>query len=213
MVGGLLIVLPLFLLINIGGMIQAGIITAIVALIYGAAMLAAGIGLVQFRLIAWKIAVGVFCSFLVLPFAPFLSDDKGSPLIVILGLAGMYYLMRRGARKIFAPLSRKNAGNIKPQRSHVRKAVCAVLLLLGVLAIYTSYDMRYAKRMAVDVCSRAVPGMPLEDFYSTLSADDYQMIKRSGRAIVVPKRGMGRHSCTVFHDGQKITGAKTGFVD
>jgi hypothetical protein len=30
--------------------------------------------------------------------------------------------------------------------------------------------------------------------------------------VIVPKRGMGRNHCSVFHDGQNIIGSKTELV-
>lgn len=211
--GGLLIVLTLSLLINIGEISKGGIVSILFAAIYVVAMPAAGIGLIRLRLFARNLALLVFISFLILPFTPVLSDDKGAPLIVILGITGLYYLLRRPARKIFATPSAKNDKDTKTEKFVVRKAAYVVLLLLAFLAIYTIYDVRQARLMSVDACKRAITGIPLKDFRSTFSANDYKIINSSGYTIIVPKRGLGRNSCTVFHDGQKITGAKTGFND
>jgi hypothetical protein len=64
--------------------------------------------------------------------------------------------------------------------------------------------------LAVDACIRATQGMPLEDFLSKFPEKDYKIIRRAEYIMIVPKRGMGRNHCTVSHDGQKITGTKTG---
>ncbi len=106
-----------------------------------------------------------------------------------------------------------NTDKMKRKSSVVRKSVYAVLLLLAFFAIYTIYDMRQAKNMAADVCNSAVKGIPLEDFLSKLPKNDYKIIKGTEYIMIVPKRGMGRNSCTVSHNGQKITGSKTRFND
>jgi hypothetical protein len=212
-IGYLLIVLTLSIFINIGEISKGGVISTSFAVIYGFVMLAAGIGLIKFRRFARNIAVFVFLSFLVLPFTPLLSDDKGAPLIVILGLTGLYYLLRKTARKIFSPLAESNPDDTKQRSPVVRKAIYAVLLLLSFFVIYTGYDMSQAKRMAAAACIRATQEMPLENFLSTFSEKDYKIIRRAEHIMIVPKRGMGRNHCTVSHDGQKITGAKTGVND
>jgi len=212
-VGYLLIVLTFYIFINIGEIPKSGIISTSLVVIYGFVMLAVGIGLIKFRCFAWNIAVFVSLSFLVLPFTPLLSDDKGSPLIAILGLIGLYYILRWTARKIFAPPSQGNADNTKHKSSVVRKAVYAVLLLLAFLAIYTIYDVRQAKHMAAEVCNRAVKGMTLEDSLPIFHEKGYIIVKRAEYIMIVLKRGIGRNHCTVSHDGQKITGSKMGFND
>ncbi len=212
-IGYLLIVLTFVVFINIADIFKGGILSSFFTILYGLVMLTGGIGLIKYRRFARNIAVFVFLSFLSLPFTPLFSDDKGAPLIIILGVIGLYYLLRRTARKIFAPLSRENADNTKHKSSVIRKAIYAVLLLFAIFAIYTIYDMSQAKRMAADACMRATQGMPLEDFLSAFSEKYYKIIKRSDYTIIVPKRGMGRNHCTVSHDGQKITGSKLGFTD
>jgi len=212
-IGYLLIVLTLSVFINIGEISKGGMISTALAVMYGFVMLGAGIGLIKFNRFARNIAVFVFLSFLVLPFMPLLGDDKGSPLIIIVGVIGLYYLLRRTARKIFTPFSKENTETTKHTGSVVRKAIYAILSLFAILAIYIMYDMGQAKRMAADACTRATQGMPLEDFLSAISERDYKIIKRPDYAMIVPKRGMGRNHCTVSHDGRKITGSRTGFND
>lgn len=212
-IGGLLIVLTLPLWIHIGKICEGGFGKTFLAVIFGAAMLATGIGLIRFRPFAGNMAIVVFLSFLVLPFTPLLSDDKGAPLVAIFGLTGLYYLLRRTARKIFAPPTEKNIEDAKPKKTIRRKVVYAILWFLALGGIYILYDMHQAKQMAVEACNRAVYGAPLEDFRATFSANDYKMIHRSGQLIIVPRKGMGRNHCIVFHDGQKIIEAKTGYND
>jgi hypothetical protein len=108
-IGYLLIVPPLSILINIGEISRGGIISTALAVIYGLAMLAAGIGLIKFNRFARNIAVCVFLSFLVLPFTSLYRDDKAAPFFIVLGVIGLYYLLRRTARRIFAPFSEENA--------------------------------------------------------------------------------------------------------
>ena len=115
--------------------------------------------------------------------------------------------------KIFAPLPRENVDNTKHRSSVVHKIIYAALLLLALFAGYFAYDMSQAKRMAADACIRATQGMSLEDFLSKLPEKDYRIIRRAEYLMIVPKRGMGRNHCTVEHDGQRITGSKTGFND
>jgi len=210
-VGGLLIALTLLLFFNIGEISKDGIISTSFAVIYGLIMLAAGAGLNMFRLFARNLALLLFISFLILPITPLLSNERGAPLIVILGLTGFYYLLRRSARQIFAPPAIKNAEDTKLKRFIFRKAIYAALLILAFLGIYTIYDLQQARIMAVDTCNRAIKGLLMEDFLAALSAEDYKIIKSSEYVIIVPKKGMGRNFCTISHDGQKITGAKTGF--
>jgi hypothetical protein len=212
-IGYLLIAMTLCIVINSGEIFQGGIISTSFAVAYGFVMLAAGIGLIKFRRFARNIAIFVFLSFLVLPFTPLLGDDKGSPLIIILGITGLYYLLRKTARKIFVAPSGEKTDDTKYKSPVIRKVIYAGLLLLVFFAGYFVYDMSQAKRMAADVCIGATPGMPLEDFLSKLPEKDYRIIRRAEYLMMVPKRGMGRNSCTVSHDGQKITGSKTGYKD
>jgi hypothetical protein len=211
--GYLLMVLTLSIFINIGEISKGGMISTSVAVIYGFVMLAAGIGLIKFKRLARNIALFVFLSFIFLPFTPFLSDDKGSPLIIILGISGLYYLLRRTARKIFSPPSGENADGTKGRSSVVRKVTSLMLLLLVFFVIYTIYGMKQSEHMVADVCKQAVKGKLLEDFLAALSKEDYKIIKRPEHTLIVPKRGMGRNHCVVYHDGRQITGSKTGFND
>lgn len=212
-IGYLLIVLTLFIFFNIGEIYKDGIIAASLAVIYGFVMLAAGIGLIKFRRFARNIALFVFLSFIVLPFTPLFSDDKGAPLMIILSLSGLYYLLGKTARKIFSSPAGSNPEDTKQNSSVLRKAIYAGLLLLAFFMIYFVYDLIQAKRLAADACKHATEGKPLEDFLSEFSEKDYKIIRGADYIMLVPKRGMGRNHCTVTHDGQNITGSKAGFND
>ena len=88
-------------------------IWAFLELVFAGVLLAAGVGLFRFAPWGRNIALPIFLSFLILPFTPLLGNDKGTPVLIICGLAGFYYLLRRPARRIFAPLA---AGEIAPAR-------------------------------------------------------------------------------------------------
>lgn len=107
-VGYVLIVLSVVVFINIVDILKGGILSSFFTILYGLVMLTGGIGLIKYRRFARNLAVVVFLSFLSLPFTPLFSDDKGAPLIIILGVIGLYYLLRKTARKIFAPFSHEN---------------------------------------------------------------------------------------------------------
>lgn len=216
--GVLLIIIGLLAVINIfflpGGFHKENFPLIFLELIYSLLFFTAGVGLMKFRIYARNIALFLFLSCLVLPFTPFLADEKGSPLLILLGIAGFYYLLRRPARKIFASPATNNEDREKQKRFVVRKVAYVVLLLLVFCATtYTAYGLIQARRMAADVCRRAATGMTLDHFLAQLHPDDYRIIKGKYYIMVVPKKGMGRSSCTISHNGQKIIEAKTGFND
>ncbi len=213
-IGYLLIILTLVIFpINIGEISRGGIIPAALATIYGLVMLVAGAGLIKFKRFARNIAILAFLSFLALPFTALLSDDKGAPVLIILGLSGIYYLLRKTARKIFAPAVVGDADGKKCKSSLFRRGIIAVLLLLALFTAYTIYDMSQAKRMAANACNHAVKDMSLEEFLATIPKEDYRIIRSSDHTMIVPRRGMGRSHCVVYHDGLKMTGAKAGLID
>lgn len=212
-IGYLLICITLYVIINIGNIFQSGIVSASIAVVYGIAVLVAGIGLIKFRRFARNIAVLVFVSFLVLPFMPLLENEKGAPLLILLGLSGLYYLQRKTARKIFSPFSKTSVDDTKTKSSLVRKGIYLVIFCVVLFAGYFAYDMSQAKRITADACLRATLGMSLEDYLSNFSENDYKIIRRTEYIMIMPKIGMGRNYCTVFHDGQRITGSKIGFND
>jgi hypothetical protein len=115
--------------------------------------------------------------------------------------------------KYFMPLTGSNPDDKKNKSSIFRKGTYLLALLFAFSAGYFVYDMSQAKRMAADACILATQGMPLEDFLSKFLEKDYRMIRRAEYVMIVPKSGMGRNYCTVFHDGQRITGSKAGFND
>ena len=212
-IGYLLICITLYIIINIGNIFQGGIVFTSIVMIYDIAMLAAGIGIIKFKRFARNIAVLVFVSFLILPFMPMLENEKGAPLLIILGLSGLYYLLRKTARKIFSPFSKMSADDTKTKSSLVRQGVYLVIFFVTLFAGYFAYDVSQAKRMADDACIGAIQGKPLEDYSSKFPAKDYRIVRGSKYVMIVPKRGMGRNSCTVFHDGEKIIGSKTEYID
>lgn len=212
-IGYLLLCITLYIIINIVNIFQTGIVSASITIISGIVMLAAGIGLIKFRRLARNIAVLVFVSFLVLPFMPMLSNEKGAPLLIVLGLSGLYYLLRKTARKIFSPFSKEIADYTKNKSSLVRKGIYLVIFCVALFTGYFAYDMSQARRMAADACIGTTQGMPMEEFLSKFPEKDYKIIKRAEYIMIVPKRGMGRNNCTVFHDGRKIIGSKTGYID
>ena len=187
-------------------------IWAFLELVFAGVLLAAGVGLFRFAPWGRNIALPIFLSFLILPFTPLLGNDKGAPLLIICGLAGFYYLLRRPARRIFAPLK---AGEIAPARPKKSVFLWIVYTILAVttLVIYFTFDLHQAEKMAAAVCESARQGSAVENFAAGLSPDSYRIIKTDNRVIIVPRAGMGRHACTVFHDGKKITGSKNGFSD
>ena len=97
--------------------------------------------------------------------------------------------------------------------SIVRKGIYLIISFVAMSAGYSTYDMSQAKRMSADACISATQGKPLEDFLSKFTEKDYKIVRRVRYLTIVPKRGMGRNSCTVEHDGRIITGSKTGFND
>lgn len=187
-------------------------IWAFLELVFAGVLLAAGVGLFRFSPWGRNIALPIFLSFLILPFTPLLGNDKGAALLIICGLAGFYYLLRRPARRIFTPLTAGEIAPARPKKS-VFLWIVYTILALTALVIYFTFDLHQAEKMAAAVCESARQGSAVENFVAGLSPDSYRIIKTDNRVIIVPRAGMGRHACTVFHDGKKITGSKTGFND
>ncbi len=214
MVGYLLMLLTLPIVINIVEIAEDGLLATSLALIYALAMYAAGLGLIQFKKFGRNIALLLFFSFLLLPFSPLLRDEKSAPLLIMAGIGGLYYLLRKTARKIFAPPSiGMDTGRPHHKRLGLRILMYSMPSLLAVFTFYTLYDLRQAKHMAAAVCAQAIEGMPLEEFLSTVSTENFKIIKAPEVTMIVPRRGMGRNQCLVFHDGLRITEAKTAFND
>lgn len=212
-IGALLIVLMLSVAINIGKISQGTFLSSFLTVGYALVAVACGIGLIRFARFARYLAILIFISFFFLPFSPLLADEKGAPLLIVLGVMGLYYLLRRTARKILWPQTESNSDDKKNKNSIVRKGIYLIILSMAVFAGYFAYDMNQAKRMAADACISATQGMSLEAFLSTFSEKDYKIIRRPENIMIVPKRGMGRNYCTISHDGRIIIGSKTGFND
>jgi hypothetical protein len=212
-IGCLLMVPALFAAINIEKISQGTFLSTCLAVGYALVAAACGIGLIRFARFARYPAILIFISFFILPFSPLLADEKGAPLLIALSVMGLYYLLRRTVRKILWPQTESNPDDKKNKNSIARKGIYLVILCMAVFAGYFAYDMSQAKRMAADACTRAAQGMPLEEFLSKFSEKDYRIIRSAEYLTIVPRRGMGRNSCIVSHDGRKITGAKAGFND
>ncbi len=211
-IGYLLLFICVPVLINIRLIAANGITTVALAVIYAFAAVATGAGLIRYTRYARYPAVLLFMSFFVLPFMPLFESEKGSPLLFILGMAGLYYLLRKTARNILWPQTglKSDDKRIKPV---IRIIIYGIVLIAGLLAGYFIYDATQAGRMAADACDSAEAGQPVEEYLSKLSKEDYRIIRRSETIMIVPKRGMGRNYCTITHDGRIITGAETGFMD
>jgi len=102
---------------------------------------------------------------------------------------------------------------MKKKISAVRWTLCVAIGVIACLGLYTLYDMRQAKHMAAAACGRAVAGLSLNDYLKNFSTGEFAVIRSSDSILLVPKKGMGRNSCTVTHDGQKILSSKTSFAD
>ncbi|MFH1983717.1 MAG: hypothetical protein ABIL58_17895 [Pseudomonadota bacterium] len=213
MLGFLLLAFALIVIVNIGEISKGGMPAAAIAGLSVLAVAAAGIGLIRFARWARAVSAVLFFSFLALPFAPFFEDDKGAPLLAIIGALGTYYLFRKTARKIFSAPAAAGPGRSENRGHRTRSAIGIIAVMASLLAGYVAFDLGRAKRMAADACNRAEAGMPLEDYWSRISENDYRIINGAGSALIVPKSGMGRHHCRVFHDAGRITGASAGFND
>jgi hypothetical protein len=211
-IGYLLIFISVPVLVNIRLIAEGGIASVALAVTYAFAAAVTGSGLIRYARFARYPAMLIFLSFFVLPFTPLMESEKGTPLLFILGMAGLYYFLRRTARKIFWPGTKARPAHQKIW-SAVRKTVYTLALLAGISVGYYAYDMMKAKQMAADACHLAKQGMLLGDYLRIFPENDYKIIHSANHIWVVPKRGLGRNHCTVQHNGQIITGAKAGYVD
>ena len=211
-IGYLLLFICVPVLINIRSIAEGGISTVVFAVLYAFAASVTGSGLIRYALWARYPAILMFLSFFILPFLPLFEDEKGAPLLFILGVMGLYYLLRRTARKILWPQAKTRSAHRKI-RPLVRGMIYGIVLLIGLAAGYFIYDLSQARQMAAGACRLATPGMLIEEFLSKVPETDYKIIRSSESLLIVPKRGMGRNHCIVAHDGRIITGAKAGFND
>lgn len=211
-IGYLLIFICVPVFINIRLIAEGGIRVVAFAVVYAFMAAVIGFGLIRYARFARYPAILIFLSFFVLPFLPLFESEKGAPLMFILGVIGLYYLLRRTARRIFWPQTKAMPDKQKI-RPGVRKIIYGFALLVGLLVGYFIYDLTQARQMATDACRLATAGMPVEDFLLKFPEADYKIIRKPEYAIIIAKRGMGRNSCTVTHDGRTISGAKTGFTD
>ncbi len=211
-IGCLLLLPALLAAINIGQIFQNTLLSIAFAITYCLFAVGCGIGLIRFTQFTRYPAALIFFSFFILPFTPFLENEKGAPLLIVLGIAGFYYLLRRTARKIFWPQSCIRSDHQKIN-SVFLKIIYGLLLLGGLWVGYFIYDLYQAKQMAAAACIRSLPGLPLKDFLSKFPDRDYKIIREAKHLMIVPKRGLGRNYCRVEHDGQNIIGSNTGFND
>ncbi|MRR18010.1 MAG: hypothetical protein EG826_16300 [Deltaproteobacteria bacterium] len=211
-IGFLLIFICVPVLINIRAIAAGGIPDVACAVVYAFVASVTGSGLIRYARFARWPAILIFLSFFILPFLPLFESEKGAPFLFILGAAGLYYLLRKTARKILWPQSGATTARRK-LKSSVRLIIYGVVLLIGLAAGYFVYDQHQARQTAARACAEAKPGMPLADYLSKFSEADYKVIRKPDVIIIVPKEGLGRNHCIVAHDGRKITQAKTGFAD
>lgn len=211
-IGFILVFVPVPIVINIGFIAEAGILSVFPAVIYALAAVVSGIGLIRYAQYARYPAVLMFLSFFVLPFTLLFEDEKGAPLLILLGALGLYYLLRKTARKIFWPEIGTKPAHQKIQPV-VHKVIYGIALLVGLLAGYFIYDLSQARHLSADACRQAISGMPVESFLLKFPKEDYKISRSFDSILIVPKRGMGRNHCAVGHDGRIITGAKAGWVD
>lgn len=210
--GYLLLFVCVPVLINIRLIAEAGITAAAFSVLYALTSTVIGSGLIRYARYARYMAVVIFLSFFILPFMPLFESEKGAPLLFILGALGLYYLLRKTARQILWPQTGAKPAHQKI-RPVVRRILYGIVLLVGLSAGYFIYDLSSAKQMAADACRLATAGMPVEAFLLKFPEADYKIIRGSETITIVPKRGMGRNSCIVAHDGHNIMAAKTGFTD
>ena len=101
----------------------------------------------------------------------------------------------------------------KRKRPVIRIVIGLFAALIAVIAVTTAVDMRRARALAVDACSRAATGLLLDDLLPAFPEKDYRKIKGPDQIILVPKKGMGRFNCTISHDGHSVTGSRVDFID
>jgi len=101
----------------------------------------------------------------------------------------------------------------KRKRPLVRVVVGLFAAMFVVIAAYTALDMHQGKTMAAEACGRAVKGALLVELLPTFPPADYRVIKGTDKIFLVPRKGMGRYSCALSHDGRKVTGAEVTFTD
>ena len=211
-IGYLLLFISVPVLINIRPIAADGITTVAFAVIYAFVAAVTGSGLIRYARYARYPAILLFMSFFVLPFMPLFESEKGAPLLFILGTTGLYYFLRKTARKILWPQTGLKSDDKRIQPV-IRKIIYGIVLAVGLCAGYFIYDWIQARQMNAAACGHATVGISVEKFLSKFPESDYKIIRGPETITIVPKRGMGRNHCTVKHNGRNITGAKTGFMD
>lgn len=95
----------------------------------------------------------------------------------------------------------------------MKKPLVAGLCVAGALIAYAGWDQDTARTTAARICEQAQQGMPLNDYLARIDRTDFKVILGQEQAIIVTRSGMGRHNCTITHDGTKITRAAIGLLD
>ena len=126
-IGCLLIVLALSVAINIGKFSQGTFLSTFLNVCCALVAVACGIGLIMFARFARYLAILIFISFFVWPFTTLLADKKGAPLLIVLGVMGIYNLLRRTARKILWPQTESNPDEKKNKSSIVRNGIYLII--------------------------------------------------------------------------------------
>jgi hypothetical protein len=71
------------------------------------------------------------------------------------------------------------------------KKYFVVILFITLPMGYTLWDMRQAKHMAADACSKVVKGMNLEDYLSALPQKEYRIIVNDRSVFWFPEEAWG----------------------
>jgi len=212
-IGIVMMFFPLVIATNYAFILSNGTSALLIGLIYALALPPAGYGLIRYRSWSRIVSIVIFTSFLVLPFIPPFEDDKGAPLLIFVGVIGLNYLLRRTARRIYSPEPAAEDTAAQKRRAIFKKITYGIIFIVALAAGYFSYDLNRAARLAADACKRATPGTDIAPYLAQFDEKDYRIIRRADTAVIVPRNAMGRSSCTVSHDGLKITGAKAGLRD
>ena len=105
LLGVVMICMALPLLINLGAISQQGLVSGALAVGYAMALVAGGYGLMVYARPAHYLACLICLSFIVVPFTPLFQDVKEAPLLIVMGIMGLYYLLRKTARRVFRPFA------------------------------------------------------------------------------------------------------------
>lgn len=119
LLGAVMVCMALPLLINLGVIWQQGFVSGTLAVVYAVALIAAGFGLIVYARPAQYLACLIFMTFFALPFTPLMTDEKGAPLLIVMGILGCYYLLRKTARRLFRTLEPAKPLEVAEERRFV----------------------------------------------------------------------------------------------